>query len=221
MKWGTTQICTFWFLLTALLRKAWWWEILRELIEGCLEIVTNVPVILSAMPKVIENWLQATRCPVSFHRNDFAMLKKKKKMPKALILKDHQSSFLMTAGHSQLEKDLKRLRMADLVIWRIFSFCYFNMNLLLLLKLMVSANLNATIVFCLKLLFQVWYFQFYIQNKRVTIRVKHRYLSGPSLRQVHYRKHERFFYQQRYLRPICIIKWKNGTMALCLAIRRN
>lgn len=58
---------------------------------------------------------------MSFHRNDLAIIKKKKKkFPKALVLKDHESSLLMTAGHFQLEKDLKRLRWADLVMKDVF-----------------------------------------------------------------------------------------------------
>lgn len=43
VKWDTTQICTSCFLLAAFLRKAWRWEILREPIEGCLEIVNKCP----------------------------------------------------------------------------------------------------------------------------------------------------------------------------------
>lgn len=56
------------------------------------------------MPKVIENWLQGASCPVSFHRNNFAIKKKKKEKYRALKLKDHQHSVLMTAGHSELGK---------------------------------------------------------------------------------------------------------------------
>lgn len=112
---------------------------MREQIEGCLEIVNKCPCNPISCAKGKWELTLGYQLSCGLSKKWFCNLKKKKKMPKALKLKDHQSSFLMTAGHSQLEKRSWKVEIGwPSHLKDIFLLLFWNV--LLLYRLMISAQ---------------------------------------------------------------------------------
>lgn len=118
MKWGTTHICTI---------AACWWEILREPIEGCLEIVNKCPC--NAISHAKGNWELTLGYQLSCELSQKWFCKLKKIAQSIEI--ERSSEFIFNDSLDTLSKkkqNFKRLTLVDPVTWKIFSLCYFNMT---------------------------------------------------------------------------------------------
>lgn len=109
-----------------------WWEILREPIEGWLEIVNTCPC--NPISHAKGNWELTLGYQLSCELSQkwHCRLKKMSQSPEM----ERSSEFIFddswTLSVKKQQQNLKRLRFPDPVTWRIFSFCYFNMTFVVL-----------------------------------------------------------------------------------------
>lgn len=132
VKQGTTQICTFCFIFVDLFRNA-----KRTVIEGCLDVVNKCPYNLISHAQ--GNWELTSGCQLSCELSQKSLCNKKKKVQSTEI--ERSSAFIFDDSWALWVRkgDFKRLKLANLIFWRISYFCFFTITFIIV-KLMISSE---------------------------------------------------------------------------------
>ena len=109
----------------------------RTVIEGCLEVVNKCPYNLISYAQ--GNWELTSGCQLSCELLQKYLYNKKKKVQSTEI---ERSSAVIFDDSWRLwvrKEDFKRLKLANLIFWRISYFCFFKITFIIV-KLMISSE---------------------------------------------------------------------------------